>query len=115
MQVDDTAGVSASFAAFLSQAPGHADAWMQAVKGLDGACALDPKTRSLAYLAVLAALGRESGVPFHAAEARRAGATRAEVISAVLVGLPASGNTVIASLPPALAVYDLSPARPDSD
>ena len=102
----ETTGVSASFAAFLSQAPDHAGAWMQAVKGLDGACALDPKTRSLAYLAVLAALGRESGVPFHAAEARRAGASRAEVISAVLLGLPAGGNGVIASLPAAVAGFD---------
>lgn len=99
-------GVSASFAAFMTRAPGHAAAWMGAVEGLDGACALDPKTRSLAYLAVLAALGRESGVPFHAAEAKSAGASRAEVISAVLIGLPAAGSGVIACLPAAMAVFD---------
>lgn len=98
-------GASASFAAFLSQAPDHAGAWMDAVKGLDRACALDPRTRSLAYLSVLAALGREGGVPFHAAEAKRAGASRAEVASAILIGLPAAGNGVIASLPAALAVF----------
>ena len=48
----------------------------------------------------------ESGVPFHAAHAKRAGASRAEVISAVLVGLPAAGNGVTACLPAALNAYD---------
>lgn len=104
--MNETAGVSASFSVFLAQAPSHAGAWMDAVRGLDAACALDAKTRSLAYLAVLAALGREGGVPFHAAEARRAGASRAEVTSAVLIGLPAAGNGVIAALPAALGVFD---------
>lgn len=104
--MNEIPGVSTNFAVFLSQAPDHASAWMDAVNGLDGACALDPKTRSLAYLAVLAALGRDGGVPFHAAEARRVGASRAEVTSAVLIGLPAAGNGVIASLPAALAVFD---------
>jgi alkylhydroperoxidase/carboxymuconolactone decarboxylase family protein YurZ len=102
----ETTGISTGFAAFLSLAPDHADAWMSAIRGLDGACALDPKTKSLAYVAVLAALGLESGVPFHAAEAKRAGASRTEVISAILIGLPAAGNGVIASLPAALAVFD---------
>lgn len=79
---------------------------MSAVQGLDAACALDAKTKALAYLAVLAAVRLENGVPFHAAEARAAGASRAEIISAVLVGLPAIGNGVIASLPGALAAFD---------
>lgn len=105
-------GVSASFAAFLAEAPDHAAAWMEGVRGLDGACALDPKTRALAYLAVLAAVRLDSGVPFHAAEARRAGATRKEVIDAVLIGLPAAGNGVIAALPAALSVFDADPAPP---
>jgi alkylhydroperoxidase/carboxymuconolactone decarboxylase family protein YurZ len=104
--MNDTTGVSASFSVFLSQAPDHARAWMDGVRGLDEACALDPKTQALAYLSVLAALHLDSGVPFHAAEARRAGASRAEVLSAVLLGLPAAGNVVIASLPAALAVFD---------
>lgn len=38
--------------------------------------------------------------------AKQAGATREEVISAVLVGLPAVGNTVTQVLPAALAAYD---------
>ena len=57
-------------------------AWMSMVGGLDRATALDEKTVELAYLAVLAALGRESGMAFHATSARNAGATRARRSSA---------------------------------
>jgi alkylhydroperoxidase/carboxymuconolactone decarboxylase family protein YurZ len=79
---------------------------MTAVQGLDGASALDKKTEELAYLAVMAAVRLESGLPFHVQMAKQAGATRAEVISAVLVGLPAAGNQVVQVLPAALAAYD---------
>ena len=99
-------GVSNAFQAFLSQAPRHASAWMGAVKGLESAGALDRKTGELAYLAVLAALRLESGVPFHVKMLKEAGATREEVISAILVGLPAAGNAVVQALPAALAAYD---------
>ncbi len=104
-------GISPSFAAFLSQAPAHAKAWMEAVGGLGMASALDAKTQALAYLAVLAALGRESGVPFHAAEALAAGASRDEVISAILIGLPLAGQGVLTSLPAALAVLEAPPRQ----
>ena len=98
--------VSEAFQTFLQEAPAHARAWMSAVEGLGAAGALDPKTAHLAYLAVLAAMRLESGVPFHARLAKNAGASRAEVISAILIGLPASGNGVTQSLPAALAAYD---------
>lgn len=93
--------VSASFRAFLSDAPAHASAWMGAVQGLSNASALDAKTKALMYLGVLAALGLTSGIPFHATQALRAGATKGEIISAILVGLPAAGQIVLQSLPPA--------------
>lgn len=98
--------MSDAFQTFLREAPGHARAWMTGVKGLGEASALDPKTESLAYLAVLAAMRLESGVPFHVALARDAGATRDEVVSALLVGLPAAGNAVTRVLPAALQAYD---------
>jgi AhpD family alkylhydroperoxidase len=103
---ESNATVSSAFQAFLKEAPDHARAWMGASRGLDEASALDPKTKHLAYLAVLAAQGLVSGVPFHADLARKAGATREEVVSAVLVGLPAVGNAVVAALPGALSVFD---------
>jgi alkylhydroperoxidase/carboxymuconolactone decarboxylase family protein YurZ len=103
---NQTPGVSTSFQAFLEHAPGHSSAWMEAVQGLERASALDKKTAALAYLAVLAALRLESGVPFHARLARQAGASRAEVISALLIGLPAAGLAVTQALPAAIHAYD---------
>jgi alkylhydroperoxidase/carboxymuconolactone decarboxylase family protein YurZ len=98
--------VSNAFQTFLSQAPGHAKAWMGAVQGLDQASSLDKKTEELAYLAVLASQRLMSGIPFHVASAKAAGATRDEIVSAVLIGLPAVGNTVIEALPVALGAFD---------
>jgi alkylhydroperoxidase/carboxymuconolactone decarboxylase family protein YurZ len=99
-------GISQAFEIFVREAPRHADAWLSAARGLDGASVLDKKCEHLAYLAVLAALRLESGVPFHVQLAKKAGASRAEVASAILVGLPAAGNAVVQSLPAALAAYD---------
>jgi alkylhydroperoxidase/carboxymuconolactone decarboxylase family protein YurZ len=98
--------VSNAFQVFMTKAPKHAQAWMAAAQGLDSACALDKKTEHLAYLAVLAALRLDSGVPYHAQLAKQAGASREEVISAILVGLPAAGNGVTQSLPAAVAVFE---------
>ena len=98
--------VSNAFMTFAEQAPEQHAAWMTVVMALDEASALDARTEELAYLAVLAAEGMESGLPFHVQQARAAGATREEVGSAVLVGLPAVGHRVVAVLPAALAAYD---------
>jgi alkylhydroperoxidase/carboxymuconolactone decarboxylase family protein YurZ len=103
---DDLPGVSDAFEAFLHEAPAHAGAWMEAVRRLGAASALDQKTEALAYLAVLAATRLTSGVPFHARHAKSLGASRDEVISAVLVGLPAVGNGVTQALPAALTAFD---------
>jgi alkylhydroperoxidase/carboxymuconolactone decarboxylase family protein YurZ len=98
--------VSNAFQTFMTNAPKHSQAWMTAVQGLDNASALDKKTEELAYLAVMAALRLESGVPFHTQMAKQAGASRDEVISVILVGLPAAGNGATQVLPAALAAYD---------
>ncbi|MBM4464453.1 MAG: carboxymuconolactone decarboxylase family protein [Chloroflexi bacterium] len=94
------------FQTFMSQAPQQAQAWGGMVQGLAQASALDKKTAALAYLAVLAALRLESGIPFHVQVAKQAGATREEVISAILIGLPAAGHGVTQVLPVALAAFD---------
>jgi len=98
--------VSNAFQTFLSEAPDHAQTWMTMVQGLAQASAMDKKAEELAYLAVLAALRMESGIPFHVHAAKRAGASRTEVISAILVGLPAAGHSVTQVLPSAIAAYD---------
>jgi alkylhydroperoxidase/carboxymuconolactone decarboxylase family protein YurZ len=99
-------GVSNAFQTFLSEAPAQAQTWMAAVQELGGASALEKKTEALTYLAVLAAARMESGIAFHVRSARQAGATRAEVISAILVGLPAVGHGVVQVLPAAIAAYE---------
>jgi alkylhydroperoxidase/carboxymuconolactone decarboxylase family protein YurZ len=103
--MSDHPTVSAAFQAFGATTPAHAQAWMAAVEALGRASALDRKTAALAYLAVLAALRLESGVPFHVQAAKAAGATRDEVLSAILVGLPAAGHGVTQVLPAAISAY----------
>jgi alkylhydroperoxidase/carboxymuconolactone decarboxylase family protein YurZ len=98
--------VSKAFQTFMTEAPEQARAWGALVQSLGQASALDAKTGALAYLAVLAALERPSGVPFHVRAAKEAGASREEVISAVLVGLPAVGHVVTQALPLAVEAYD---------
>lgn len=98
--------ISSGFQTFKTDAPAHAEAWAAMVQGLAGASALDKKTAALAYLAVLAALRMESGVPFHVHAAKQLGASRDEIVSAVLVGLPAAGHGVTQVLPIALQAYD---------
>lgn len=98
--------ISDAFSAFGTEAPEHAQAWMAMVQSLPGASALDIKTQHIAYLSVLAALGRGNGIPFHVSLAKKAGVTREEVISAILVGLPATGNLVTEVLPAAIEAYD---------
>jgi|SRR3990172_3352230 len=98
--------ISKAFQAFLTEAPKHAQAWSSAVQGLAGATALDDKTSALAYLGVLAALRLEGGIPFHVQAAKKADASKEEIISAVLVGLPAAGNAVTVCLPAAIEAFD---------
>ena len=103
---DQSSLISNAFQTFMKEAPQHAAAWGAMVQGLSGASALEKKTAALAYLAVLAALRLESGIPFHVQSAKQLGASREEVISAILVGLPAAGHVVTQALPAAIAAYD---------
>lgn len=98
--------VSPAFRAFMTEAPGHSRAWGTMVGDLAESSALDKKTSALAYLAVLAAQRLEGGIPFHVQTAKQSGATREEVISAILIGLPAAGLGVTQVLPAAIAAYD---------
>jgi alkylhydroperoxidase/carboxymuconolactone decarboxylase family protein YurZ len=90
--------MSEGFNILFREKPEVIQAWLNTDKVISQHSALEPKTAELAYLAVLAALGLERGIAFHAGEAMRLGASRDEVISAVLVGLPAAGNRVIEAL-----------------
>jgi len=98
--------ISDAFRVFLTEAPDHAKAWGEALQNLSEVSKLDERTRALAYLSVLAALNRTSGVPFHVKSLKQLGVSREEVISAILVGLPAAGHVVTQALPCALEAYD---------
>jgi alkylhydroperoxidase/carboxymuconolactone decarboxylase family protein YurZ len=102
----DSKHMSQAFQIFIKEASQHAKAWGEAVQKLDTASSLDAKTEELAYIAVLAAMRLEGGIAFHVKQAKVKGATRDEVISAILIGLPAAGNVVIQSLPAAIQAYD---------
>ncbi|MDT8719474.1 carboxymuconolactone decarboxylase family protein [Clostridium sp. 19966] len=104
--MSDMSKVSDAFRTFFKEAPEHQKAWMEAVQKLDAASKLDPKTEEIAYISVMCANRLFSGLNFHVKHAKQLGATRDEIISAVLVGLPAVGNIVIQALPIAVEAYD---------
>jgi alkylhydroperoxidase/carboxymuconolactone decarboxylase family protein YurZ len=97
---------SIAFEAFGREASKHAEAWSRMIQETAAASALDEKTRALAYIGVLAAIRSDNGIESHVMNARKAGATRKEIISAILVGLPAAGHSVMQVLPTALSAYD---------
>lgn len=98
--------VSNAFQTFMKEAPEQQKIWLETVQKLGAASKLEAKTEELAYIAVLASARLEGGLPFHVKHAKSLGATRDEIISAVLVGLPAVGNIVIQALPVALNAFD---------
>ncbi|WP_160689518.1 carboxymuconolactone decarboxylase family protein [Clostridium sp. C2-6-12] len=105
--MSDMSAISNAFQIFMKEAPAYQNIWMETVQKLDSVSKLDSKTEELAYIAVLASSRLESGLPFHVKHAKELGATREEIISAILVGLPAVGNVVIQSLPIAIKAYDM--------
>jgi len=98
--------ISKSFIVFNDETPEHAKCWQELTGALTRASALDSKTHHLAYLAVLAVLRRENGIPFHVKMAKQAGASRDEILSAILVGLPPAGHVVTEVLPAAIDAFD---------
>ncbi|MFP3152963.1 carboxymuconolactone decarboxylase family protein [Lachnospiraceae bacterium ZAX-1] len=98
--------VSDEYNVFLKEGGQATAAFMDMVMKIDGASALDSKTNELAYIAVLSAVGLTGGLPFHVKSAKKLGATRDEVKSAVLLGLPAVGLAITQALPVVLQSYE---------
>ena len=98
--------VSEAYEIFQKEAPEVSKAWHDFVMEQGNVSKLDKKTHSLAYLSVLSAVGLHSGIPFHVKMAKVNGASRDEVISAILVGIPAVGNIVTSSVVIAVQAYD---------
>lgn len=100
------ANVSEGFMTFGRRHPVTAKAHMRFVQAAADESALDERTRHLAYLSVLCAQGLTGGIAFHVGLALRAGASRDEVASAALVGMPAVGLRVLDGYAAALAAVD---------
>lgn len=98
--------VTNSFSLFMTETPEAGKAYMDMVMKQSQASALDKKTHELAYISVLSAIRMTSGLNFHVKSAKELGATRDEVKSAVLVGLPVAGITLVDALEIALNAYD---------
>ena len=91
---------------FMDESGEVGKAYMESVMKISSASALGPKVQELCYLSVLAAVGLRSGMDFHVRHAKALGATRDEVKSAILAGLPAVGLVITGSLAPALKAFD---------
>ena len=89
------------------EAPSVRTAFFGLADTLKNDAGLDEKTFQLIYLAIKASVGESGAVTAHAREAKKAGATRGEVIGAVLVTLMTHGVTGVSScLNAAINSYD---------
>ncbi len=91
---------------FQSEAPEVAQAFNGLIMSLVGRKGLDQKTKQLIYIAMKAAMGDVTAVQFHIPMAKAAGATREEVVDAVLMTLTVSGiRGVVQCLPEVVRQY----------
>jgi AhpD family alkylhydroperoxidase len=92
--------MSKEFDMFLENCPEAGKAYMELFKSVLKAPALDKKTKQLILIAVMAAQNYRPGVEAHVPQAVKAGATREEIVEAVLLTLPVAGiNGLLESLP----------------
>lgn len=94
------------FQSFMKESNDVGRAYIDMILQQEKSSALDKKTRELAYIAVLSATKIMGGLVYHVQSARDLGASREEVKSAILVGLPAVGLSIIDPLEAALQAYD---------
>ncbi|QEM02568.1 carboxymuconolactone decarboxylase family protein [Mucilaginibacter rubeus] len=94
-------------AVFEQEAPEVAKAFNLLVESLKQTDGLEAKTKQLVYIGIKSALGDPKAIYYHVAMAKELGASRAEVLDAILITLTVCGlNGVAGCLPVALAVYD---------
>lgn len=92
------------------EAPEVAKAFNQLVESLKQSNGLDAKTKQLVYIGIKSALGDPKAIYYHVAMAKELGASRAEILDAILIKLTVCGlNGVAGCLPVALGVYDHPP------
>lgn len=92
---------------FYREAPQVAKAFDELIQSLIVSGGLDEKTKQLVYIAMKAAQGDETAVRFHVPMAKKLGATKAEVVDAILMTLTISGvKGVVSCLPGAVKQFD---------
>ena len=92
---------------FQKEAPEVAAAFNGLIQSLVASKGLDPKTKQLIYIAMKASTGDAMAVRFHVPMAKAAGATREEVVDAILMTLTVSGIRGVAScLPEAVKQFE---------
>jgi AhpD family alkylhydroperoxidase len=92
---------------FQKEAPEVAAAFNSLIKALVASKGLDQKTKQLIYIAMKAGMGDDMAVKAHVPMAKAAGATREEVVDAILMTLTVSGiRGVVHCLPEAVRQYE---------
>ena len=98
------------FEVWGKESPGSLQSFMDFVHQLPTQTGLDEKTFQLIYIALQAQNGNAGSVAGHTGFAKKAGATREEVIGAVLTTLMLGINGVADCLTAAVQAYDNAPA-----
>ena len=92
---------------FQHEAPEVAEAFNGLIQSLIGRQGIDQKTKQLIYIAMKAAMGDDLAVRAHIPMAKAAGASREEVVDAILMTLTVSGiRGVVTCLPEAVAQFE---------
>jgi len=91
---------------FKKEAPEVANAFNGLIMSLVASKGLDPKTKQLIYIAMKASMGDEMAVKAHVPMAKQAGASKKEVVDAILMTLTVSGiRGVVTCLPGAVKQF----------
>jgi alkylhydroperoxidase/carboxymuconolactone decarboxylase family protein YurZ len=92
---------------FQKEAPEVAAAFSNLIQSLVATRGLDQKTKQLIYIAMKASLGDDMAVRAHIPMAKAAGATRHEVVDAILMTLTVSGiRGVVHCLPEVVRQFE---------
>jgi len=93
----------------IQEAPDVADAFFAMTRAVKKASPLDERTNELVLVGIFAACRGLRGIVTHVERAREHGATREEIVAAILLALPVVGVTdVNLALDRAIAVLDAS-------
>lgn len=92
---------------FKKEAPEVAEAFNSLINALVASKGLDQKTKQLIYIAMKASVGDQTAVLAHVPMAKAAGATKEEVVDAILITLTVSGlRGIVTCLPGAVEQFE---------